>query len=223
MMPDKVILIFLRAPQLGKVKSRLAKIIGPELALSLYRCFVRDTLETARGVGIPVHICFYPAESSETVISWLGNGFIYHPQTGSHLGRRMADAFLHAFQSGFNQAVLIGTDIPDLPRDILSDALNALQSNDAAIGPSADGGYYLIGFNANGYLPAVFEGISWGKKSVFADTMRIFETFNHKVYKAPMWRDIDEYEDLLSYLERNSEEHMSGKSTARLITHTIGK
>jgi uncharacterized protein len=222
MASNQLIIVFLRAPEPGQVKSRLARHIGPEPALSLYRHFVHDTLETVNALGIPVQICFYPAAKREAVISWLGSGYTYLDQSGDHLGQRMATAFIRAFESGPDRAVLIGTDIPDLPGSIIAEAFNALNSHDAVIGPAADGGYYLIGFNANGFLPAIFDGIAWGHPDVFARTLEIFKKHKTPLHQVPMWQDIDEYEDLLSYAQRNTGENMAQGNTATLIAQIIG-
>jgi uncharacterized protein len=221
MASNQAILIFLRAPEPGKVKTRLANRLGAKLAFSLYMHFVEDTLETVNGLGIPVRICFYPSRKKDKVTSWLGDRYTYWYQSGDHLGQRMATAFVRAFEDGVERAVLIGTDIPDLPAHIIEEALNALGSHDAAIGPSADGGYYLIGFNAKGFLPAIFDGIGWGQADVFARTMEIFNKHKASVHQLPIWQDIDEYEDLLSFALRNTGNNAAGKNTAALIAQCM--
>ena len=221
MASNQAILVFLRAPEPGKVKTRLAKRLGVTLAFSLYIRFVEDTLETVTALGIPVRICFYPLTKKDAVTLWLGDRYTYWRQSGDNLGQRMATTFTRAFETGVERAVLIGTDIPDLPGRIIEEAFNALNSHDAAIGPSADGGYYLIGFNANGFLPAIFEGIGWGHPDVFSRTMEIFDTYKTSVHRLPIWRDIDEVEDLLSFVQRNAGNNTSGKNTAALIAKCI--
>lgn len=221
MASQKAILIFLRAPEPGKVKTRLAKHLGATLALSFYTHFVQDTLETVDALRVPVHIYFYPSTQKDTVISWLGNRYRYWCQSGDTLGQRMASAFVHAFETGVDRAVLIGTDIPDLPGRIIDEALDALGTHDAAIGPSADGGYYLIGFNAKGFLPAIFSGVRWGHPDVFARTMEIFNKHKTSLHRLPLWQDIDEIEDLLSFARRNTENLAAGKNTAGLIARYI--
>ena len=217
----QMILVFLRAPEPGKVKTRLAKHLGARLALSFYTNFVHDTLNTINALEIPVRICFYPSTGKDVVTSWLGDAYTYWCQSGENLGQRMEYAFVRAFETGMDRALLIGTDIPDLPGRIIEEALTALTSHDAVIGPSADGGYYLIGFTARGFLPAIFDGIRWGQADVFARTMEIFNSHKRSVHCLPVWQDIDELADLLSYAERNSGDNATGKSTAALIAECI--
>lgn len=217
MASPKAILVFLRAPEPGKVKTRLAKHIGDTLALLFYTHFVQDTLETVDALRIPVHICFYPSTQKDTVTSWLGDRYRYWCQSGDTLGQRMASAFVRAFETGVDRAVLIGTDIPDLPGRIIDEALDALGTHDAAIGPSADGGYYLIGFTARGFLPAIFNGVRWGHPDVFARTVEIFNKHKTSLHRLPVWQDIDAFEDLLSFARRNAGNHAAGKNTAGLI------
>jgi uncharacterized protein len=222
MAPRQAILVFLRAPEPGKVKTRLAKRIGDRFAFSLYTHFVQDILSTLNSLKIPVRICFYPSTGKDIVTSWLGASHTYWCQSGNNLGQRMASAFVRAFETGVDRAVLIGTDIPDLPGQIITEAFHALDSHDAAIGPSADGGYYLIGFTATGFLPAIFNGIGWGHADVLAQTMEIFSSHKRTVLRLPVWQDIDEFTDLLSFAKRNADDNnAAGKSTAALIATCI--
>jgi uncharacterized protein len=221
MTSHQAILIFLRAAEPGKVKTRLAKRLGTQLVFSLYKNFVEDTLATVRALKIPARICFYPPEKKNDITSWLGDHYTYWGQSGDHLGQRMANAFARTFETGVEHAVLIGTDIPDLPGQIIEEAFDALYSHDAAIGPSADGGYYLIGFSAAGFLPAIFDGNQWGQPDVFARTMAIFDRHNTSVHLSPIWQDIDEVEDLLSFAKRNAGNAAAGKNTAALIARCI--
>jgi hypothetical protein len=221
MTSHQAILVFLRAPEPGKVKTRLAKDLGAKLAFSLYTLFVNDTLNALNTLAIPVRICFYPSTGKDVVTSWLGTAYTYWCQSGDNLGQRMERAFVRAFESGVDKAVLIGTDIPDLPGRIIKEALNALGSHDATIGPSVDGGYYLIGFTATGFLPAIFNGLHWGHADVFARTMEIFNSHKRSVHRLPVWQDIDELADLLAYAKRNAGNNTAGKSTAALIATCI--
>ncbi|MDX9786888.1 MAG: TIGR04282 family arsenosugar biosynthesis glycosyltransferase [Desulfobacterales bacterium] len=203
MSPFEAVLVFLRAPTLGKVKTRLAKHLGDPLALRLYRRFVTDTLETVNTLKLPVRICFDPPGEESVLKAWLGETYEYWPQSNGHLGQKMAAAFERAFDAGMKRVLLIGTDIPDLPGRFLLEALNALSSRAAVIGPAEDGGYYLIGFCATGYLPAIFEALPWGSGEVLAKTLAIFQNHHRTVHMLPTWRDIDDDEDLIAFLKRN--------------------
>ena len=108
-----------------------------------------------------------------------------------------------AFSEGASRAVLIGSDIPDLPPKLLNDALASLLENNAAIGPAKDGGYYLIGFRSETFHPDIFRGIAWSTDTVFSRTMQIFEQAHQKVSLLPPWRDVDTIDDLKDLMSRN--------------------
>ena len=157
---DSCVLLFVKLPVKGRVKTRLAADIGPEAALRLYESFVLDTLGMLEGLKQPVRICFDPAGTEAQCKRWLGKHYSYVAQVGRDLGQRMKNAFIHSFDEGFEKVVLIGSDIPDLPGSFLHEALEALESSEAVIGPSNDGGYYLIGFSQEAFLPVAFDGIA---------------------------------------------------------------
>jgi len=193
---EKCILLFLRAPEKGRVKTRLAAPLGDDVTLSLYRSFVEDITAMLTRTGYPVVLYGHPADKLGDISSWLGTHLPCRPQTGNTLGARMANAFSAAFSEGFEKAVLIGSDIPDLPPRIIHDALCALDREGAALGPAADGGYYLIAFRASAFLPEAFENISWSTGKVLEQTLAAFEKHNTPVRLLTPWQDIDTIEDL---------------------------
>jgi len=204
----KCILFFVRAPEMGKVKTRLANVIGHDAALSLYMSFVADELDMLRGLFFDVIICFYPHAARKQLENWLNDQFYFMAQSGKDLGQRMENAFEEAFSRGYYQALLIGSDLPDLSSSIILDAFDHLARHDAIIGPCEDGGYYLIGFRRDTYSGKAFMGIPWGTARVFDQTLLRFHEKNLNFYKLPGWRDIDDYEDLVSlkkYLDKNPE------------------
>ncbi|HWR72792.1 MAG TPA: TIGR04282 family arsenosugar biosynthesis glycosyltransferase, partial [Nitrospirota bacterium] len=128
------ILLFIKAPVKGRVKSRLASVLGEDAALELYRSFTLDILDTIDKTGHPCTIFFYPPDSGEAVTAWLGPGRTCLPQEGGDLGLRMANAFATIFNRGASRAILIGSDLPDLPADLLTKAIRSLDDHDAVIG-----------------------------------------------------------------------------------------
>lgn len=207
------LLVFLRAPEKGRVKTRLAKALGDEKALLAYQGFVRDTLENITPAGYTPVLCYHPPDKHQLIAQWLGGSYSYWPQHGTSLGSRMANGFINAFAKGFDQVVLMGTDVPDLPHSHIHDAFAALKTHSAVVGPSKDGGYYLIGFRAQGFLPSVFKNIPWGTGQVLSDTLAIFGKNKASVFLLPPWQDIDDIEDLQDYFQR----HPVGKKN----THTM--
>ena len=191
----------MKVPIQGTVKTRLAKAIGAETAARLYRCFVSDTLAGVRRTGYPLLVFFSPPEAAGAVDAWLGEGLTCLPQRGGDLGERMFAAFQEAFRS-CSRAVLIGADCPDLPDEILHEAFACLKTHDAVLGPARDGGYYLIGFSSAGMREEIFEGIAWGSARVFETTMAIMISHDIDVHILPLWRDVDEYDDLEALYDR---------------------
>jgi rSAM/selenodomain-associated transferase 1 len=135
------------------------------------------------------------------------------PQSGSDLGERMKQAFNRVFSEGWRNAVLIGSDIPDLTPGVISEALGSLEKNDAVIGQASDGGYYLIGFNEKTFLPRMFHGIPWGTPAVFRETMKILTASTRTVHLAPEWQDVDTLDDLKSLFERNRDPSFDNSRT----------
>jgi len=125
------------------------------------------------------------------------------PQIGDDLGARMENAFIRIFSEGFSSAVLIGSDLPDLPAAIIREAFDALTKSDAVIGPAADGGYYLIGFNKAVFSPRILRGIQWSTDRVFEETMKRCREGSLRTYVLPEWSDVDTIDDLRALLVRN--------------------
>lgn len=202
MQPDCLI-VFLRAPVHGQVKTRLARALGADRALELYRCFVNDTLDKVGQRPFDLKIGYCPAQACQAIQAWLGPAYALFPQAGADLGQKMAHAFEHVFQQGYQRACLLGTDLPDLPVAIIDQAFERLANHDAVLGPSSDGGYYLIGFRAATYLPAIFHQMPWGGDGVLARTLAVFAQHRAKLHRLPHWHDIDELQDLIAFWRRN--------------------
>lgn len=193
------VLVFLKVPQKVRVKTRLAQVLDRTTVEALYQNFVCDLLDLLERGRRNVVLCFFPGHAQQQVREWLGNGYPLLPQRGNHLGERMANAFRDAFDSGFERVLLMGTDFPDLPADIIDEAFGRLPACDAVIGPAQDGGYYLIGFNSNTFVPSIFDDMAWGSATVFKNTLAVFEKNGSAFHVLPAWRDIDTYEDLLLF------------------------
>jgi len=183
-------------PQRGKVKSRLAAVIGDDSAVSLYKNLVAQMLSTLKEGTFPLYICFSPKNAQKPVKNWLGREFRYIPQNGKDLGERMRNGFIDGFAMGYKRIVLIGSDIPDLPMKYIEEAFKSLKEMDAVIGPAYDGGYYLIGFKDKTFSPQVFEGMAWGTQNVFDETIKKLKRFRRVVHPLPYLRDLDTVEDL---------------------------
>jgi rSAM/selenodomain-associated transferase 1 len=200
--PGRCVILFVRYPEKGAVKTRLAKVLGEDKTLELYRNFVLDALDSFREINARRCVWYYPENSKKQIRRWLGSGYEYFPQKGDDLGDRMKNAFAKVFGDGCREAVLVGSDIPDLSPDIINEAFSGLGESDAVLGPAADGGYYLIGFRGESFLPAAFEGMRWSVPGVLASTRRVLEQAGESVATLPELSDIDTIYDLRKYFER---------------------
>jgi len=205
------VIMFVKSPEIGMVKSRLAASVGDDFALDLYKCFVSDMMEMLSRSEYPLIIFFHPPESRQKIVQWLGDTHILLPQIGDNLGERMKNAFRTVFSQHLGSALLIGSDSPDLPSQIIDEALTSLRDHDTVVGPSYDGGYYLIGFRADTFLPQVFDRIPWSTSEVFLQTTDVLKKAGHRVHVLPVWRDVDTFDDLKS-LFLNSRNTPFGKS-----------
>lgn len=191
------ILVFVKDPQAGQVKTRLAASIGDIAAASLYRAFVADVMETVTMcASYDCWICFSPPESEAAIRAWLGDDHRFIPQAGADLGLRMTRAFEQTFSQGYDRLILIGTDIPQIQPNTLNAAFSALTETEAVIGPATDGGYYLIGFRKTSFTPDVFRNIAWGSDTVKDDTLGCLSAIGCGCFLLPSLRDIDDVEDL---------------------------
>jgi uncharacterized protein len=199
---QRTILLFVKNPEPGRVKTRLAAGVGNRFAAEIYRAFVEDVLAACLEAGVPVTVMVSPREAVEEVRLWLGSAHRYEAQAGDDLGERMSDAFRRVFDAGFGEAILVGSDIPDLRPEVLAEGFGALSVNHAVIAPAKDGGYYAVGFRSDGFQPAVFQGVEWSTDSVFTRTCNLMEQSRIQYHVLPMGEDVDTYQDLQNLMVR---------------------
>jgi len=200
---DRCILFFVRNPERGEVKTRLAATLGQNVARDLYRCFILDMLSALQRAGFPVIICYYPEDALDHLKGIVGEGYAFQPQYGEDLGERMKNGMMDSFAQGFDRAIVIGSDIPDLPGAFIQESFAALETYDSVIGPAFDGGYYLIGFRQESFLPEAFKGIEWGTNTVLTQTLGILRDHQRTAYLLPPLRDIDTLEDLRGLFQKH--------------------
>ncbi|MEK0337635.1 MAG: TIGR04282 family arsenosugar biosynthesis glycosyltransferase [Nitrosopumilus sp.] len=217
----KCILFFVKYPEQGNVKTRLSSIIGEDITVELYRNFILDMLDILDKIEANVCICFHPGNHKEKFLHWLGPDYFYKPQKGKDLGERMKNAFKSGFEEGYEKIIILGSDTPDLPKEIIEEAFRALDANAAVIGPSVDGGYYLIGFGKDTFLPEIFQGIEWSTDSVFSETINILKKVSSTVHILPCWQDIDTITDLKSFFKKNQNSEFSKSKTIIYIKKKI--
>lgn len=189
-MNKNLILIFTRNPELGKVKTRLAKTIGNKKALEIYTLLLQKTKEVTIDLDCDKAV-YYSVKIREDDI-WNENNYQKHLQKGSDLGIRMQNAFINAFNTGYEKVLIVGSDLFDLTPKHINDAFEKLNTNDVVIGPAEDGGYYLLGMKKN--HPLIFKNKEWGTSSVRKDTLNDLK--NTKTALLEELNDIDMYDDL---------------------------
>jgi 2-phospho-L-lactate guanylyltransferase (CobY/MobA/RfbA family) len=126
------------------------------------------------------------------------------------------------FSRGCCDALIVGSDSPDLPSRFYDEALAALRDHDVVVGPAYDGGYYLIGFRRETFLPDAFAGISWSTPEVFTRTLVILRNCGRRVHLLPPWWDVDTIEDLRALALRNGDTPFSGSATMTRLRKAYG-
>ncbi|MFV0423324.1 TIGR04282 family arsenosugar biosynthesis glycosyltransferase [Oleidesulfovibrio sp.] len=218
-MSESCVLYFVKYPESGKVKTRLGEVLGNDKAALMYRHFVQDMLRGLTRLHADLRICYVPGDSDlpERFKAWLGPQHSYYAQQGLDLGERMKQAMQQAFDDGYDRVVLMGSDIPDFPFELVQKTLNDLQHYDAAIGPAFDGGYYLIGFRKEYFRPEVFDGIRWGESDVYQPTVEKMRKARLEVQFLPDWNDVDTIWDLNVLYRTNKNSSFRKSSTFALL------
>ncbi len=176
-----------------------------ERAAALYGGFAAHAFSIGEAVvprGVSVTVFHDPGSGPEEVRVWTGGRFNLAAQVGDSLGERMANAFGHVFREGAGHAVIIGTDVPELAPATVLHAYELLAVNDVVIGPTTDGGYYLLGMNAP--LKNVFTGIHWGGSAVYESTLCLLSALGLRHALLPILSDIDTEEDYHAFLKRTA-------------------
>ena len=155
------LILFAKNPTPGTVKTHLQTRYTPQQAAEVYRAFIQDSLESAQGLPVDRWILAYtPSDAESQIRSIASPKWDLLPQTGSDLGERMHHAALQSFAQDATRVVILGTDLPSLPPSYVEEALELLRENEIVLGPTVDGGYYLVGLS-NPH-ESMFQGINWG-------------------------------------------------------------
>ena len=185
------LLIFIRNPQLGKVKTRLARTLGDTEALRIYQILLEKTREAALGCNATRYL-FY-SDFMDEKDAWLSNAFQKKIQHSGDLGERMEAAFQEAFEADASKAVIIGSDCPQLTGELLQQAFELLDSADFVLGPVPDGGYYLIGMKD--LEASVFHNMEWSTETVREETIEKILAVGKTYALMPLLFDVDTEED----------------------------
>jgi rSAM/selenodomain-associated transferase 1 len=187
--------IFAKAPVVGRVKTRLARDIGPAAAMAVYRRIGRRVVAATAAPGYRTTVWFTPPSGRNAVRTWLDGlgAAAFYPQAGGNLGTRLAHAFGRSFADGYGTVVIIGTDTPAVNRHIVTTAFRALRAHDLVLGPSSDGGYYLIGLSAA--HPGLFRSIPWSTTDVLRATEARAQALGLNFRLLAPLRDVDDVAD----------------------------
>lgn len=189
-MSNPLIMVFVRNPELGRVKTRLAKSIGDQAALETYKILSKHTSKIISEIDSD-QLIFYSDKIQDNDI-WTATNCKKQIQTKGDLGQKMLAAFQYGFSLGYQKIIIIGSDLYSLRPKHIESAFEQLENYDVVIGPALDGGYYLLGLNF--IIPKIFKQKQWSTSSVLKETLSDLKEFNVNLLE-PL-NDIDTYEDL---------------------------
>lgn len=207
--------IMAKAPLPGQVKTRLCPPLSPDEAAGLYRCFLLDKIQQVRALDRAWPVIAYAPEDAGQIFGAMAPDLELLPQRGPDLGVRLTGILERLLASGHDGAVAIDSDTPTLPIRLLQQAVDRLADDsdlDGVLGPTEDGGYYLIGLKTP--QPVLFTDMPWSTPDVLPETMRRAERRRLRLVQLPPWYDVDTSEDL----DRLREE--LARSEARVAPHT---
>ena len=184
------LVVFAKRPAPGLVKTRLASAIGATAATRLADAFLRDTWNLASSFDDLSRILVLDGPANDLELSSVDALWQQGP---GDLGQRLERSFEKGLQH-FRALVVIGTDSPGLPREFIEQARQALETHDAVLGPSADGGYYLIGLSRQ--VPGMLCNLPWSVHQTFDATHRRLQQLGFRVHRLPEWYDVDRAADL---------------------------
>ena len=185
-----LLLIFTRNPEFGKVKTRLARDIGHQAALDIYKFLLAHTVKIC--TPLDTEKAVYYSEEIPNNDLWNAAVFQKKKQVGEDLGERMQNAFAEGFHLGYSKIIIIGSDLYDIETKDLEQAFNVLNNHEIVIGPAEDGGYYLLGMKQ--LYPKLFKNKNWGTATVLQDTINELKKSNYKLLEKR--NDVDLYSDI---------------------------
>ncbi len=191
-MYKEAVIIFLKYPELGRSKTRLAASVGNENALKVYIKLLEHTNLITKNLNLDKFL-FYD-KVTENKMAWGEPIYQTAYQKDGNLGERMEHAFEQLFSKGYERLVIIGSDCYELNQEIIEQAFELLKSKEVVIGPAKDGGYYLLGLNK--LVKELFKNVAWSTDEVFKTTTQVLEDLNIVYDTTPILSDIDTIEDL---------------------------
>lgn len=219
---NNALIVFVKAPRIGTVKTRLQPELTKEQSLVLYRAMVEDSVrQLHKVVFCDLKIFFHPADAYEEMKNWLGDTLDYFPQHGTNLGEKMHRAITEMFDHKYKKVALIGSDIPTLGPATVVNAFASLEDYNVVVGPGNDGGYYLIGMKQP--HPELFENISWSTNIVFRQTIQKAQITGLNIFQAEKKSDIDMYADVRDLWDFLNIQNLQGAFSFKSKTYNVLK
>jgi rSAM/selenodomain-associated transferase 1 len=221
------VVLFVRNPAPGRVKTRLGHDIGYENACNFYQAMVKDILSNIVSINLPVYLFHDGINSNGLPQEWIDASYAVVAQQGDTIGERMAEAFNRLFSDNLQNVALLGSDIPSLDSQLLIAAFQSLESYDVAIVPAYDGGYCLIALRNIRHCQRFFQNIEWSTSLVTQATIDRFNEYGLRVQLLERRHDIDTYDDLKAYCcnpsdkARNTNEWLSASGYLSLQSNVI--
>ncbi len=217
MQTNNLLIIFMKAPHPGRVKTRLQPHLSPDDSLLLYRAMGKDLIENLSGSpDYTLEIHFSPQDALTEMQVWLGQEQRYVPQSGGDLGERMHHSFQTAFARGYGRVVIIGSDLPTLGEGEIKTAFSHLATYPVVLGPTDDGGYYLIGLREA--QPVLFQNIAWSTGEVLPQTLHNARDAQLPVHLLEQKADIDTFAEVRALWKELSGR---GDTGSLRISHTF--
>ncbi|OPJ57269.1 TIGR04282 family arsenosugar biosynthesis glycosyltransferase [Alkalithermobacter paradoxus] len=197
------LILMTRVPIPGKTKTRLMEILTGEECASIHTCFLFDIFNVLSKIkdNVDVYLTYTPEDEFKLMESIIPSYISVFAQQGETLGERMSNSIEYLLNNGYSKVILIGSDIPDIQSDDIIKGFDILNKNDLVLGPTFDGGYYLVGMK-NIYKSIFSDNIKWGYKSVLEGTLDISNKLGISVGLAKKYKDIDTKEDLVDFWNR---------------------
>ena len=216
------LIIFIKAPRLGEVKTGLQPDLTLEESLLIYQAMVEDLINQLDSTAFcDVKLFFSPPDAENEIKMWLGLNHELYPQKGADLGERMFEAMADIFKEGYKKVVLISSDATAIDTTTLVRAFSNLDDYDIVLGPNVDGGYYLIG--SKKLQPLLFKEIVWNTNFVLEHTIKKARKLKLDVMQLEIKSNIEAYDDLVELWHYLKRRNVPGKFNYKSETYNVLK
>lgn len=218
------LLVFAKAPASGRVKTRLTPPLPPDEAAAFYEACLRDVVALCARERARVELWFHAEQNAAEYFAKEFPHLVQATQSAGHLGQKMRDALDRSFSAGAQRTLIVGSDVPTIPESVLNAAVDALRAAEMVIGPTLDGGYYLIGFTREAWTRgrSLFDDVAWSTDLVFRATVDRATRAGLHMHVLPGWYDVDTITDLRqALLDAQPESNIARWSARPAAAHFI--